>query len=143
MFCRILVPLDGSATAEAVLPFVIDQARCHNATVVLIRVIAPLRDSLMMIPSLVEQATEKSIEITTEYLEDVASGLRKEGLDVEVVLKHGLPAETIIELAEESGCDLIIIGTRGVTGALQWRFGSVAGKVVRAKTTMPVLVVTT
>lgn len=143
MFCRILVPLDGSATAEAVLPFVIDQARCHNATVVLIRVIAPLRDSLMMVPSLVEQATEKSIEITTEYLEDVASGLRKEGLDVEVVLKHGLPAETIIELAEESGCDLIIIGTRGVTGALQWRFGSVAGKVVRAKTTMPVLVVTT
>jgi nucleotide-binding universal stress UspA family protein len=143
MFCRILVPLDGSETAEAVLPFVMDEARCHNATVVLIRVIVPLRDSLMMVPSLVEQATEKSIEITTDYLEGVASRLRDEGLDAEVVLKHGPPAQTIIDFAEESGCDLIIIGTRGETGALQWRFGGVAGKIVRAKTTMPVLVVTT
>jgi nucleotide-binding universal stress UspA family protein len=143
MFCRILVPLDGSATAEAVLPFVRDEARCHSATVVLIRVIAPLRDSLMMVPSLVEQATEKSIEIMTNYLEDVASSLRTEGLDVEIVLKHGQPAQTIIDFAEESGCDLIIIGTRGETGALQWRFGGVASKVIRARTTMPVLVVTT
>ena len=85
MFCRILVPLDGSATAEAVLPFARDEARCHNATVVLIRVIAPLRSSLMMVPSLVEQATEKSIQITTEYLDNVASRLRAEGLEVEAL----------------------------------------------------------
>jgi nucleotide-binding universal stress UspA family protein len=143
MFCRILVPLDGSAIAEAVLPFVKDEARCHNARIVLIRVIAPLRSSLMMVPSLIEQATETSLQITTEYLEDVASRLRGDGLDVEIVLRHGPPAQTIIEFAEEGGCDLIIIGSRGETGALRWRFGGVASKVVRARTTMPVLVVTT
>jgi nucleotide-binding universal stress UspA family protein len=62
---------------------------------------------------------------------------------VETEIEHGPPAQRIVDFAEESGCDLIIIGTRGETGALQWRFGGVASKVVRAKTTMPVLVVTT
>lgn len=143
MYCRILVPLDGSETAEKALPFVTEEARCHEATIVLLRVVAPFRNSLMMVPSLVEQATEQSIKITQNYLEEIASRLRDEGFDVEIVIKHGPPAKTIVGFAEESGCDLIIIGTRGETGALDWRFGGVAGKVVRAKTVMPVLVVTT
>jgi nucleotide-binding universal stress UspA family protein len=143
MFCRILVPLDGSETAENVLPFVKEEARCHQATVVLMRVIAPLRSSLMMVPALVEQANKQTNKITKRYLEDIADDLRAEGLEVEVTIEQGPPAQKIIEFAEKSGCDLIMIGTRGETGALQWRFGGVAGKVVRAKTTMPVLVVTT
>jgi nucleotide-binding universal stress UspA family protein len=97
----------------------------------------------MMVPALVEQASEQATNITRRYLDDIAERLRGEGLEVEVVIEHGPPAEKIVEFAEQSGCDLIIIGTRGETGALQWRFGGVAGKVVRAKTTMPVLVVTT
>ena len=143
MYCRILVPLDGSETAEKVLPFVKDEARCHNATIVLMRIIPPFRSSVMMVPSLLEQATEQSMKITQEYLENTASELRSESFEVEIVIERGPPAQTIVDFAEESGCDLIIIGTHGETGALQWRFGGVAGKVVRAKTTMPVLVVTT
>ena len=143
MYCRILVPLDGSETAEKVLPFAIDEARAHKATVVLMRIIAPFRSSLMTAPSLLEQANERTIAITQDYMQGVADRLRDEGLDVEAVVLHGPPAQKIVEYAEESGCDLIIIGTRGETGALQWRFGGVASKVVRAKTTMPVLVVTT
>jgi nucleotide-binding universal stress UspA family protein len=143
MYCRILVPLDGSEKAEKVLPIVKDEARCHNATIVLMRVIAPFRSSVMMVPSLLEQATEQSIRITQDYLDKIASQLRSESFEVEVEIEHGPPAQKILDFAEESGCDLIIIGTHGETGALQWRFGGVAGKVVRAKTTMPVLVVTT
>ena len=143
MYCRILVPLDGSETAEKVLPFVEEEARLHEATVVLIRVVAPLRSSLMMVPALVDQAVAQATEITRRYLDDIAAQLQTKGLEVEIVLEQGPPAQKIIEVAENSGCDLIIIGTHGETGALQWRFGGVAGKVIRAKTTMPVLVVTT
>ena len=143
MYCRILVPLDGSKTAEKVLPFVEEEARLHQAAVVLIRVIAPLRSSIMMVPALVEQATEQANKITMRYLENIADQLRAKGLEVDIALEQGPPAQKIIEFAENSGCDLIIIGTHGETGALQWRFGGVASKVVRAKTTMPVLVVTT
>jgi nucleotide-binding universal stress UspA family protein len=60
---------------------------------------------------------------------------------VEIEIQEGPPAERILDFAEERGCDLILNGSRGETGALRWRFGSVAFKVVRRKTTMPVLVV--
>ena len=137
------MPLDGSEVAEEVLPFVAGEARSHDATILLLRVVAPLRSSLMTIPSLVEHATEQSLKITQDYLDRIASNLRSQGFEVEVKIERGPPAQKIVGAAEESGCDLIIIGTRGETGALQWRFGGVASKVVRAKTTMPVLVVTT
>jgi nucleotide-binding universal stress UspA family protein len=97
----------------------------------------------MMVPSLVEQAIEQSLKVTQDYLEKIASRLRSEGFEVEIEILNGPPAQKIVDFAEDSGCDLIIIGTRGETGAMQWRFGGVASKVVRAKTTMPVLVVTT
>ena len=55
----------------------------------------------------------------------------------------GTTGPTHLDFAESNQCDLIIIGSRGETGAMRWRFGSVSSKVVRAKTTMPVLVVST
>jgi len=53
MFKRILVPLDGSENAKKVIPIVVTEAKCHNAVVVLLRVIAPLRQSLMTSPNLI------------------------------------------------------------------------------------------
>ena len=143
MFKRILVPLDGSEAAEGVLPIAKGEALCHGATVVLIRVIAPFRSSLMMVPSLFEQASEQALSITESYLEEVADRLRREGLDVETRIDRGPPAERILEIAESEECDLIVVGTHGETGALRWRFGGVAHKIVKAKTSIPVMVIST
>jgi len=55
MFKRILVPLDGSKTAEKVLPMVVAEARLHGAGVVLLRVIAPLRQSIITSPNILAQ----------------------------------------------------------------------------------------
>ena len=57
--------------------------------------------------------------------------------------RSGPPAPRILETAESSDCDLIVIGSRGETGALRWRFGGTAFKVVKSATKMPVLVVST
>jgi nucleotide-binding universal stress UspA family protein len=143
MFKRILVPLDGSKTAEKVLPVAIAEARCHGAAIVVLRVIAPLRSSLMMIPSLVEISNENVMQIVQDYLNDVTERLRSEGLDVETNVVQGPPAQRIIEFAKREGCDLIIIGSRGETGALRWRFGGVSDKIVKAKIRIPVMIVTT
>ena len=143
MYQRILVPLDGSETAEKVLPVVTNEARRHGAVVVLLRVIAPLRSSFMVSPKFQEQLTQQATAFTQDYLDKVARQLRAEGLEVEVEIRSGSPAERILEFAEDSECDLIIIGSRGETGALRWRFGSTAGNVVRTHTSMPVLVVST
>ena len=143
MFKRILVPLDGSLVAESVLPYVKMEAKVHNATVILFRVMAPFRSSLMMTPALLEQAKAQVQPIIEEYLQNAANTLDEEGIKVETVIQEGVPAERIIEYAESTGIDLIIIGSRGESSLSRWRFGGVSNKVVRTKTSMPVMVVTT
>ena len=49
-------------------------------------------------------------------MEPVASMLKERGLDVESVVRHGHPAGTLIELANERGVAQIIIGRRGEGG---------------------------
>lgn len=143
MYKRILVPLDGSETAEKVLPVVTEEARCHGAAVVVLRVIPPPRSSLMVTPKFQEQLLQQATEFTHNYLAGVAQRLRSEGLEVQEEIRSGPPAQRILDCAEETGCDLIIIGSRGETSALKWPFGGTAHKVVKAHTARPVLVVST
>ena len=143
MFSRILVPLDGSDTAEKVMPFVIEEADHHNAIVILLRVIAPLRQSLLSSPGSINQVFQQVEVIATDYLELIAERLRSESIEVEYRVEYGFPAQRTLEIARDEECDLIIIGTHGETGAFQWRFGSVANKIIKAKSNIPVLVITT
>lgn len=143
MYKRILVPLDGSKTAEKVLPYVISEAHHTAATIVVIRVIAPLRNSLRGIPQLIENAEAYLKNIVEDYLEDVAERLRTNDIVVETKLDHGPPALRILEFAMKDNCDLIIVGSYGETRAVKWRFGSVANYIVRAKTPFPVLIIPT
>jgi nucleotide-binding universal stress UspA family protein len=143
MFKRILVPLDGSETAEHVIPLVIKEAQLHGAEVVLLRVIAPLRRSLMSIPSVIDQVYNMVDNIAAEYLDGIAEKVKAEGLSVEVLIERGPPAERIVQVAGDHHCDLIIIGSHGESGAEQWRFGSIANKVLKTKLSIPLMIVTT
>jgi nucleotide-binding universal stress UspA family protein len=86
---------------------------------------------------------EEVDRIAKDYLEAVFERLQTEGIRVETKIAHGPPAQRVLEIAEEKECDLIIIGTHGETGAIQWRFGSVANKIIKAKSPIPVLVIPT
>jgi nucleotide-binding universal stress UspA family protein len=143
MFKRILVPLDGSENAEQVLPFVVEEAKLHGADIVLLRVIAPLRRSLMSIPSVMDQVYRQVENIATEYMTGVAEKLKAEDLQIEYLVERGRPAERIIQAALDSQCDLIVIGSHGESGSVEWRFGSVANKVIKAKVNIPLMLVTT
>jgi nucleotide-binding universal stress UspA family protein len=63
-----------------------------------------------------------------------------EGVEVETIVRQGIPVDAIIDTARETGADLIVIGTHGRTGFSHLFFGSVAEKVVRLAH-MPVLTV--
>ena len=97
----------------------------------------------MIPPRLREQTDEFATGFSQDYLTDVAQRLRLEGLMVETRIEHGAAGEVILDVADEIGCDLIVIGSRGETGATRWRFGSVAFKVVKSQTSMPVVVIST
>lgn len=143
MFTKILVPLDGSENAEKVLPFAITEAEKHNAKIVIIRVIPPLRPALMSIPAVVEKVNQDIEGIVRDYLDKIAISIRTEGLKIEAVIERGNPSECILQYAQITGCDLIVIGTYGYTRAIRWGTGSVAMNIIRAKIEIPILIVPT
>jgi nucleotide-binding universal stress UspA family protein len=60
----------------------------------------------------------------------VCANLEREGLRVTYLLRDGIVAETILEVAEIERADLIAMSTHGRTGILRLLLGSVAEQVV-------------
>jgi nucleotide-binding universal stress UspA family protein len=63
-------------------------------------------------------------------LESASGTAKQEGLaDVQTYSREGDPADAILDVAEETGADLIIVGNKGMTGAKRFLLGSVPNKV--------------
>ncbi|MFQ5917795.1 MAG: universal stress protein, partial [Candidatus Binatia bacterium] len=77
---------------------------------------------------------------TRDYLEGVASSLRKDGLTVSSIVHEGYPASFIVSEAEREPATLIAMSTHGRSGITRWMLGSVSDKVLQAVTT-PLLII--
>ena len=77
-----------------------------------------------------EIALKKQAE---EFLNEIKLVLEKAGIraSIEVVISKSSAAEGIIDFAKEVGADLIIIGTKGLTGVERFLMGGVASSVIR------------
>jgi nucleotide-binding universal stress UspA family protein len=146
MYQKILVPMDGSKLAECVLEHVKSIATgCQVPTVVLLRVIEPV--SLPgYLPREMAEGDYRDAKETAEvqaknYLNEMVDRLKAEGIATEADIAEGLPADEILDYADEKQVDLIVMSTHGKTGISRWWSGSVAEKVVSQSLT-PVLVVT-
>jgi nucleotide-binding universal stress UspA family protein len=145
MYRKILVPLDGSDLAEAVLPHARALAQSVGAEIVLLRVLVPhIPDRPPTIGQLFPDAIAKEAELAQqhvqEYLERVARPLQASGIHVSCEMRSGHVADAILDIADEIGVDLIAMSTHGRSGLSRWLIGSVANKVVHAAKA-PVLLV--
>jgi nucleotide-binding universal stress UspA family protein len=140
---RVLVPLDGSPLAEAVLPFMSRLARPLGLEIALLRV------TPMVTPKLVEGGTRQIIldqgeqlrEEAEAYLRGVAARLVADGFRVTTTVRTGDEvAPEIVAGARECQADLIGMMTHGRTGLGRLFFGSVAEAVLR-HAPVPVFVV--
>jgi nucleotide-binding universal stress UspA family protein len=117
-----LTPLDGSPTAEAVVPWVRALARVLRLRIVLVMVEPEDRDT------------------ARRYLDGIAAALGESiQIDRRVVSGEDVAAR-LLELADEEDAELILLATHGRSGFDRWRLGSVADELVRAST-RPVLVI--
>lgn len=132
MFKKILVPLDGSETAETVLPFVQEIAKNTRGEILLVTAIAAggAWDATLSL-----QVLDKEEEVALEYLKDKAAPL---GPKATTRVVRGEAAEAILSAAEGEKADLIAIGTHGRSGITRWLFGSVATKILE-NSPVPVL----
>ncbi len=153
MFKTVVVPLDGSELAEAVLPYVIELGRQLDSRVVLVRAVDPVPERLGRAPSLVEppaammanvELAEKALAAdrreANEYLAGVRSRLVSERLQVDVIVREQGAADAIAAVAAEQGADLIAMSTHGRGGLERLVFGSVADAVLHGAA-VPVLIV--
>ncbi|RPI53839.1 MAG: universal stress protein [Acidobacteria bacterium] len=138
---RILVPLDGSPLAEAALSKAFALAKLPDAEVVLLQVVAPITRVIENGDRItVDQQWETERQQALSYLEAVRSRPGWAGASVRVAVEMGDPAETIVDYAERTGMDWIVISTHGRSGVRRWVYGSVADKVLRGATTTVALV---
>ena len=138
---RVLVALDGAASSEAVLRFVLAIAGPLDMRVVLVRVVEPLRP--VITPELYAaplEDVEGRRRDAEEYLRPIAATLRARGVETAWAVRRGRPADEILAAAVESGADMIAMATHGRTGVGRLLFGSVAEAVLR-QATVPVFMI--
>ena len=119
MFEKVLVALDGSKLAEAILPYVSQLAKKLNISLVVLVVASP------------ESRQSDGInERVAAYLHEIEHRLSGEGLQVKSTFVFGLPAQEIVRIAEQQDCSLIALSTHSEHLAGRGRLGSVTVKVV-------------
>jgi len=139
MFQKILVPLDGSRMAAAVLPKVAELAAAMDAQVTLIHVCsrhAPVRSGKES-PGGIQAPAAPEAKFCEGFMTAGCKELEDHGLSVDWVCRTGSAALMIITYAQEKGYDLIFLGTHG-QGDVAWNLGSVAEK-ISTHATVPVL----
>ena len=132
---RIVVPLDGSALAEAAVPKAIEIASATpGANITLVRAaeatVFPGRDPIAAQIAVIEEAET--------YLERVEARLPHDNIPMKRSVWYGPAAMAIVEAAEAAHADLIVMSTHGRSGLNRLVLGSVAESVVRA-THVPIL----
>lgn len=136
MYKNILIAADGSENSLRATQQAADIASLLvDAKVELVSVIA-----IDVYSDMVYDPIEAHGEAQREILEGASAILSDAGINHEIVLLHGCPADEIIRYAEESGADLLVMGSRGLGALREFALGSVSHKVLtHAK--CPVLVV--
>ena len=145
MFTHLLVALDGSPEAEAVIPHSLAIASSMNAEVTLLRIVdavsADWSERGALATSQLEAASRNALaEQARLYLERVAAPMRQRGVIVNVLVHQGAAARQIVAAARDVEADGIAMATHSRHGLNRLVFGSVAEEVLHAAQ-IPVILV--
>jgi nucleotide-binding universal stress UspA family protein len=133
MFGRIVVGTDGSETATEAVKQAADLASKVGATLAIVSAYEPvpssrLREERQQVPDDLAHTVGPREDVDAT-LADAAKLSQQVGVGVETFARQGDPADAILDVAEESNADLIIVGNKGMTGAKRFLLGSVPNKV--------------
>ncbi len=126
---KILLAYDGSEPARKALSYACKIAKLCGGTVRAVYVVS--------VPIALEGALFVNVEkALREHGEELLAEAKKEaaeryGIEIETIVLTGHPADKIIEEAERWGADLIVMGTRGLSGFKRLLLGSVSDAVAK------------
>lgn len=143
MFKHILLPIDGSPTAELAVEKAIGLAQAFGSTVTAIYVIDPYPFAGVGADFAYGQGQYLSAAkaLATEALSNASTALERARVQATTATVEDRSAwRGILQAAESSGADLIVIGSHGRSGIEKLVLGSVAQRVLQ-NTHLPVLLV--
>ena len=147
MTSKILVPTDGSKTAQKAARYGVGLAKQLKAWVIVLSVIDQRSFMGQTVPA--AQTARHVIEPVEDYLREAAEGYGgeikklcdKNGVQSKTVITKGHPVEEIVKEAKKSKVDLIVMGSHGRSALAAAVLGSVAYGVINKDTKIPVLLV--
>jgi nucleotide-binding universal stress UspA family protein len=133
VFKSIVVGTDGSETAREAVQQAIGLAKAVGASIELVSAFEPTPGPRPRQPA---REAPRDAQWTVNPREEVAATLReaseaieRAGVAVTPYAREGDPADAILDVAEERGADLIVVGNKGMTGARRFLLGSVPNRV--------------
>ena len=138
---KILLPVDGSPAAlEAVRQALrmIDEGL--RASLVLANVQEPATLYEMLLAHDAEVIDQVAAKAGLHLLEPARALVQAAGVEHEIEVASGDPAHTLIDILENFGCDMVVMGARGMGTLRSALLGSVSNEVLHAAG-VPVLVV--
>jgi nucleotide-binding universal stress UspA family protein len=133
MFGSIVVGTDGSETANEAVRQAVDLAKAVGGKVQIVSAYEPvpnqrIREERQQAPDDVQWSINPREDVDAT-LADAAEVAEAAGVEAERFARQGDPADAILDVAEETKADLIIVGNKGMTGARRFLLGSVPNKV--------------
>ena len=131
MFESILVGTDGSGAAGAAVSRAVAMAAALSARLQIVSAYEPVPERRLrrrvQVPSDVQVNMREEV---LALLEEARGAAQAAGVrSVETFARLGDAADAILDVAEEQGSDLIVVGNKGMTGATRFLLGSVPNKV--------------
>jgi nucleotide-binding universal stress UspA family protein len=145
LFGKILVAYDGSKLSKKALQKAVSLAQEISTItrqtrleviLVLYHQTVYFGEAFVTIPVVTNQNYSEKIQPIIDEVKELIYPLE----NVEIIIKQGIPVTTILEYAEESGADLIVMGSRGLGGIKEFFLGSVSHNIVQ-QARIPVLIV--
>jgi len=133
MYKTILVPLDGSKRAEAILPHVEELARSIAAKIIFFQVLESAPSASVPEVAYLDQYQKMMDQLTEEsekYLKGLEEEFSEKRIKADICVAQGPIVERIIDVAGSEDADLIAIASHGRTGLSRAFYGSVAAGVL-------------
>lgn len=134
MYKKILLPLDGSARAEAILPHVGEIAVRFGARVIILIVEEPAvmleRDEVINAERYLSERAQMRKGITT-YASKIIKRLKDKNIEAEFLVGKGPVVQSIVKTAVREEIDLVAMASHGRSGWTRTFYGSVAAGVLQ------------
>lgn len=130
----VLLPVDGSKHAFAAALYLIEFAKLHGSLEVHVVNVEPAPVAWQT-HGMEEEAIQNHLTARAHIaLKPVLNVLNEAGIAHKTYVRQGDTAEIVVALADELGCDSIVMGTRGLGGLAALALGSVTRKVLHLST---------